>query len=60
MDAITSATTQIASTQQSSEVNTALLKKSQDLAQAQSQQLLQAIPQPANMPNQGQKLDVKA
>lgn len=60
MDAINTATTQLASAQQASEISTALLKKTQDMSQAQSQQLLQSLPQSANMPNQGQRVDVTA
>jgi hypothetical protein len=60
MDAINTATTQLASAKQASEISTALLKKTQDMSQAQSQQLLQSLPQSASMPNQGQRVDVTA
>jgi len=59
MDAINS-TTQLASAQESNQIATLMLKKTQDISQSQSQELLQSLPQPANMPHQGQGIDVTA
>lgn len=56
MDALDTSTTQLAAAQQGNQIATLMLKKSQDINEQQALQLVQS----ANLPNQGQVIDVRA
>jgi hypothetical protein len=50
----------LASAQDANAIQTLMLRKTQDITQQQSQEMIQSVAQPANLPNQGQVIDVKA
>lgn len=56
MDALDTAPPQLAAAQQGNQIATLMLKKSQDINEQQALKLVQS----ANLPNQGQKVDVTA
>ncbi len=56
MDALETAPTQLAAAQQGNQIATLMLKKSQDINEQQAMKLVQS----ANLPNQGQGIDVRA